>query len=61
MHEEGCQGERPHSGDTVSPLPIALYVSDDLIFELYNGGLPDRYFAICWKRLLPTLVREDNK
>ena len=26
----------------VIALPVALYVSGDLIFELYNGGLPCR-------------------
>jgi hypothetical protein len=38
----------------VNPLPIALYVSDGLIFELYDGGQPCRSFAIRWERLIPT-------
>ena len=38
----------------VNPLPIALYVSDGLIFELYDGGQPCRSLAIHWERLIPT-------
>lgn len=38
----------------VNPLPIALYVSDGLIFELYDGGQPCRSFSIRWERLIPT-------
>lgn len=38
----------------VNPLPIALYVSDGLIFELYDGGQPSRSFSIRWERLIPT-------
>ena len=30
----------------VIPLPTALYVSGELIFELYDGGLPRRRFSI---------------
>jgi len=30
----------------VIPLPVALYVSDELIFELYDGGQPCRRFSI---------------
>jgi len=32
----------------VIPLPIALYVSRGLIFELYDGGQPRRTFSIRW-------------
>jgi hypothetical protein len=35
------------------PLPTALYVSDGLVFELYNGGQPYRHFSIRWERLVP--------
>jgi len=38
----------------VIPLPVALYVSDELIFELYDGGKPCRRFSIRWERLVPT-------
>ena len=37
----------------VIPLPVALYVSDELIFELYDGGQPCRRFAIRWERFVP--------
>jgi hypothetical protein len=36
------------------PLPIALYVSNGLVFELYDGGQPYRRFSIRWERLVPT-------
>jgi len=36
----------------VIPLPVALYVSDELIFELYDGGQPCRRFSIRWERLV---------
>ena len=39
---------------SVIPLPVALYVSDELIFELYDGGQPCRRFSIRWERLVPT-------
>ncbi len=37
----------------VIPLPIALYVSGELIFELYDGGQPSRRFSIRWEQLVP--------
>jgi len=37
----------------VIPLPVALYVSRELIFELYDGGQPRRRFSIRWERLVP--------
>ena len=37
----------------VIALPVALYVSGDLIFELYNGGLPCRLHEVRWERLAP--------
>jgi hypothetical protein len=42
----------------VIPLPVALYVSDELIFELYDGGQPCRRFSIRWARLVPA---KDNE
>ena len=42
----------------VNPVPIALYVSGELIYELYEGGTPDRKFSICWERLVPIEQRE---
>jgi len=35
------------------PLPVALYVSDELIFERYDEGQPHRRFSIRWGRLVP--------
>ena len=47
----------PPSADSprppVIPSPIALYVSGELIFELYDGGQPCRRFSIGWERLDP--------
>jgi hypothetical protein len=40
-------------GVPVIPLPVALYVSGELIFELYDGGQPCRRFSIRWDRLVP--------
>jgi len=40
------------------PLPVALYVSDELIFELYDGGQPSRRFSIRWERLVPAKESE---
>ena len=47
----------PPSADSIRPpvipLPIALYVSDELIFELYQGGQASRRFSIGWERFVP--------
>ena len=37
----------------VIPLPIALYVSNGLIFELYDGGQLRRSFSFRWETLVP--------
>jgi hypothetical protein len=37
----------------VVPLPIALYDSNGLLFELYQGGQPYRHRHIVWERLKP--------
>jgi len=42
----------------VIPLPTALYVSGELIFELYDGGQPRRRFSIHWDRFVPTKENE---
>jgi hypothetical protein len=48
----------PPSADSahtpVTPLPVALYISVELIFELFDGGQPCRRFSIRWERLVPT-------
>jgi hypothetical protein len=52
----------PPSADSARPpaipLPVALYVSDELIFELYDGGQPCRRFSIRWERLVPAKQSE---
>jgi hypothetical protein len=42
----------------VIPLPVALYISDELIFELYEGGQSCRRFSIRWERLAPKKENE---
>jgi hypothetical protein len=42
----------------VFPLPVALYVSDELVFELYDGGRPCRRFSILWERFVPEAQSE---
>ena len=44
----------------VNPLPVALYVSGELIYELYDGGQLDHKFSIRWERLIPIEQREPN-
>ena len=44
--EESIPALRP-----VVPLPIALYDSNGLLFELYEGGQPWRRHHIVWERL----------
>ena len=46
---------------TVSTLPIALYESHGLIFELYEGGQPSRRVAIRWERLKSVTVTRENR
>jgi len=55
MREQNCQSDRLPSSIPVIALPVALYVSDGLIFELYDGGQPHRQFVIRWKWLRPTV------
>lgn len=38
----------------VIPLPVALYSSNGLLFELYEGGQPSRRHHIVWKRVKTT-------
>jgi len=44
----------------VVPLSIALYDSNGLLFELYNGGQPYRSFAIRWETLKPMRVTDES-
>jgi len=53
------RSEHPHVH--VIPLPIALYESNGLIFELYEGGQPYQPMEIRWERLNPVaVVRNDG-
>jgi hypothetical protein len=53
MVEHNPPAPADRSRAPVISLPIALYVSGDLIFELYDGGQPCRRFSIRWERLVP--------
>jgi len=52
----------PPSADSIRPpvipLPIALYVSHELIFELYDGGQPCRRLSIRWERFVSSKENE---
>jgi hypothetical protein len=43
----------------VIPLPIALYESNGLLFELYDGGQPYQPMVIRWERLRSVSVVRD--
>lgn len=49
--------ERPPA--RVIPLPIALYQSNGLLFELYDGRLPYQPMVIRWERLQPVFRKDD--
>jgi len=51
--EEKREAQPLVCGAPVIPLPVALYVSNGLIFELYEGGRPCRKYVIRWERLTP--------
>jgi len=53
MFEENSHSEPLSFSVPVVALPVALYIFDGLIFELYDGGQPLRQFAIRWERLKP--------
>jgi hypothetical protein len=38
--------------------PVALYVTDELVLEFYDGGHASRRFSIRWDRLVPAKERE---
>jgi hypothetical protein len=58
MVEHNPRSSTESARTPVIPLPVALYVSDELIFELYDGGQPCRRFSIRWERLVPTKENE---
>lgn len=53
MAEQNHQAEPESSRVAAVPLPVALYISNGLIFEVYDGGQSLRRFSISWDRLIP--------
>jgi len=45
----------------VIALPIALYESNGLIYELYQGGQPYQPVVIRWERLTTVTVTREEK
>lgn len=43
----------------VIPLPVALYESNGLLFELYDGGQPYQPVVIRWETLQPLMRKAD--
>ena len=60
MVENNPPAPADRSRAPVIPLPVALYVSGELIFELYDGGQPCRKFSIRWERLVPAKKNESE-
>ena len=58
MLEQNSPAPADRSRAPLIPLPIALYVSGEFIFELYDGGQPRRNFSIRGERLVPTKENE---
>ena len=58
MIENSPPGPPDLARPLVIPSPVALYVSDELIFELYDGGQPCRRFSIRWERFVPSKENE---
>ena len=42
-----------------TPLPVALYESNGLLFELFDGGQPSLPMVIRWERLMPIIRKDD--
>ena len=49
------------SNPSLSTLPIALYESRGLIFELYQGGQPSHRVVIRWQWLKSVTVTRENR
>jgi hypothetical protein len=62
LRKEGSMTGQKSSSSTTSPppqvlpLPYALYESNGLLFELYNGGQRLKRHEVHWVRLEPTLT-----
>ena len=57
MESHPTLSERPPA--RAIPLPIALYESNGLLFELYDGGQPSQPRMIRWERLQPVIRKDD--
>ena len=61
MSKENCESHNTEAASIpIIPLPIALYDSNGLLFELYDGGQPYRSFAIRWETIKPIRVSEQR-
>ena len=61
MSEQNPSAPERLSPVAVVPLPVALYVSGELIFELYEGGQPPQKYLIRWERLVPGTSRDQGE
>ena len=61
MTKEEFRSHGSEPATPVIPLPIALYSSNGLLFELYDGGQPLRSFAIRWETIKPIRVSEKRR
>lgn len=55
--KSSCQPSHP----LVSALPIAIYESNGVIFELYQGSQPSHQVVIRWERLKSVTVTRENR
>jgi hypothetical protein len=55
------KSSRQPCNPSLSTLPIALYESHGVIFELYEGGQPSHRFVIRWERLKSVTVTRENR
>ena len=61
MKKESSVPMLPKAPFPTVPLPIALYESNGLIFELYQGGQAYQPVVVQWKRLKTvTVTLQDN-
>lgn len=61
MTKENCESHNTEAAPIpIVPLPIALYDSNGLLFELYDGGQPCRSFAIHWETIKPMSVSKER-
>lgn len=58
MSKADTESHKTEAATSVIPLPIALYSSNGLLFELYDGGQPRRSFEIRWETIKPIRVSE---